>query len=165
MSEDIETQNTETPYVVAALICERALQEKDGVISLIRLVDTVNTTFTPSSEEEAAKPTPAIPLALSLFISFRAGPARGKREIVVHLYDPDGAQKFQTGPYPMVFTSAEQGHNLNIKMSLALKNPGVYWIDVVIDGRVVTRLPLTVTLTIRPPEQTEQPSQNPKTAE
>lgn len=164
MSENIETQNTETPYIAAAIICEQALQEKDNVISLIRLVDIMNTTFTPSNEEEAAKGI-RIPLEFTLFISFRAGPARGKREVIVHLYDPAGDHRFQTGPYPMVFTSAEQGHNLKIQSSLTLKDPGVYWFEIVVGGQAVTRVPLTVNLAILPPAQTEQPPQNPKTAE
>jgi hypothetical protein len=33
------------PYLVTAVLCERAIQENDGVLSLIRMVDKITNTI------------------------------------------------------------------------------------------------------------------------
>ncbi len=32
------------PYLIAALLCEKVLQEKDGIISVIRMIDRITLT-------------------------------------------------------------------------------------------------------------------------
>jgi hypothetical protein len=167
MSQNADTQNTEMPYLVAAVMCEQVLTEKDGVVSLIRLVDTLNTNVMGGKDETDADTLPALAMSLTLFISFRAGPARGKREAAVFLYDPTGTRKAEAGPFPMVFTAAEEGHNVNIMLNLVLKDMGLYWLEIVMAGKVLSRVPMTVKKIIQPrgPEQTANPQQTSKTAE
>ena len=146
MTPDTETQthNTETPYLVGALVCERLIAEKDGVVSLIRLVDSMNTTIVIALDSEPVKAASdlTVPLQFALFLSFRAGPALGKREAVVNFYEPSGGLRFRLGPYTMVFTNEAQGHNVNVNIgiNLAMKDSGIYWFEVVM-GEIVHRNP------------------------
>lgn len=144
-------QNAELPYLSAALICETALNEKSGVVSLIRLIDTMSMTIhaQPRREDEQERVN-AITLKFNVFLSFRGGPARGKREAVLEFYHPNGNQVLRGGPYPMVFTSDEQGQNVNIELSVVLKDAGLYWFNVVMQDRVLSRMPLIVNISIQP---------------
>jgi hypothetical protein len=169
MTLDTETHNAETPYLVAALVCERLIVEKDGVVSLIRLVDNMNTTVVIAVDSDPIKAasTLTVPLQFALFLSLRAGPARGKREVLVNFYEPSGDLRFQLGPYAMVFTSKAQGHNVNVNIgiNLAMKDSGIYWFEVVMGEIVLTRLPFTVNVAIQTPEQNAQEPETPKTGE
>ena len=75
------------PFVSYTAFCEKVLQEKDGVFSLIRIVDRITITVPPGTTFDQAGPPP---FALTLAIGLKAGDARGKHEITVRSRSPVG---------------------------------------------------------------------------
>ncbi len=63
------------PYLVHAAICEKVLQEPDGVLSLIRVIDrvTVNLQTTSVSGIEAPVLPQPLPFLLTFAVSFKSG--------------------------------------------------------------------------------------------
>lgn len=61
------------PYLTAALLCEKVLQEKDETVSVIRMLDRITLTVPASLSPETLPP---LPLNLMLFLSFKSGSAR-----------------------------------------------------------------------------------------
>src|SRR5207248_1361178 len=96
------------PFVATAVLCEKVLQEKDGVVSLIRLVDRTSVTATGT---DAPDEMPPIPLSYIAAISFKAGIARGKYVLTVRPESPSG-DPLPEVTMPVLFEGDERGVNV-----------------------------------------------------
>jgi hypothetical protein len=60
------------PYIPAAFLCERIIEDKEGVLSAIRIVDTFSTPKLPDEmHSDTLRPT----AKLTMLLSFKAGEA------------------------------------------------------------------------------------------
>lgn len=123
------------PHLQAALICERVLQEQDGVLSIIRVIDRV--TFQLGPDGELIQPQHPI----FFVISFKAGKARGTYSIEIQREKPSGEQALVLNA-PVHFEGEERGANVVIGGAFAPDEAGLYWFDVLFEGEQVTRIPL-----------------------
>lgn len=142
-----ETTNPDAtgPFCVGALLCERVLTEKDNVHSLIRIVDRI---IVQASGPDAPEQMPDTPLGQTLFLSFKSGEARGPVPIKVTLTVPSGIAKGKPlWEGTIHFEGENKGHNLIINLRGILKQPGPYWFNLFVGGRLVVRTPLQVIYT------------------
>ena len=151
---------TRGPHLVAAVICERAITEGDGVISLIRVIDRVTTSATGVDPPEVM---PAITASLQMVVMLKADEAKGRYTIKLVIEDPSGERK-QVGEQDVNLKPGNQGANLMIGLNMTLGREGVYWIDVMFGGphgqddERLTRTPLEVVYQRqRIPESPSQP--------
>ena len=129
------------PYLAAALLCERILDEKDGVKSLIRVVSRITRR---AQGQEIPEKMPPFPISLSLFLSMRTGNKAGKHEIRIVLSRPD-----KTALPALIHRlnlEPPEGRiiDLVINMNLSLDQEGVYWFDVYFEDYLMTKIPLAV---------------------
>jgi hypothetical protein len=128
------------PYLAAAFFCERVLQEQDGVLSAIRVVDRfIQRAQGPSAPEDM----PVFSVALTAFLSFKSGAARGRSTIHLRQESPSGVR----GPelsLPVLFEGEDRGANLVLDINFQADQEGLYWFDVLLDDLLVTRMPLRV---------------------
>jgi hypothetical protein len=75
------------PYLNAALICEKVLQEKDETLSVIRMIDRFNVTVSALGSPENLPP---IPLSLTVLIALKSGKARGRSTVKLRIENPSG---------------------------------------------------------------------------
>jgi hypothetical protein len=144
---------TSKPLLAAAFICEKVLQDKDDALSAIRIVDTFTVSI-PSDIPLGVQPQ----IGLTLLVSFKAGDAEGKHELLVKLRSPAGDEiKGHYGQVPLrPDEKASQGYkanfefkpgqpedgaNLVISCSLPIKQFGLYYFEVFVDDEMVTRVP------------------------
>jgi hypothetical protein len=132
------------PQVAAAFLCERILQEKDNVVSAIRIVDT----FMIRKPPESALTPQMIPVvALTLMVSFKAVGAKGEYVLKLILHDASGkplVSALQAEPsFPMKFSGErkEEGVNVFANFQLPAQTLGSFYFDVLVDGEVVTKVP------------------------
>ncbi len=133
------------PFVNVAAFCERVLQEKDNVLSAIRIVDQINVQ---ALGDVAPEDLPAVSTIQStLLVMLKAGDARGPQTIQVVIEDPAGGRR--EGPEQSVLFSPGPagGVNLIIPLMIQLSSAGLYWADVLINRRLVSRVPLAVNYT------------------
>jgi len=128
------------PFLQAAFFCEKVLQEKDGVLSAIRLIDQFNLS---SSVEGAPDVMPPININLSILVAFKSGGIKGKWEIKVRPVSPSG-QELPGFVGPIIFEGAHRGANVIIQYGLLAKEEGVYWFDVMINNKLITKMPLNI---------------------
>jgi len=126
------------PYLQLAVLCEKALREADGVLSLIRVVDRVTHTARGS---EAPEEMPEVRYPLTLVITLKAGTARGRHEVTVTPELPSGEQM------PPVLTTVQmegvsRGVNIVSQIDIPFKLEGLYWFNILFDGVLLTRVPL-----------------------
>lgn len=145
------------PYVAVATLCERVLEEKDGVLSLIRVVDRFNVeTFggATAPAEMLSRLVPQTTLALVL----KSGGYRGTMKVTVRVRRPNGEYAAQPKiEAPAVFDGGEQGVAMILTMPLPVWESGLHWVDVEADGRLLTRVPLRVEVRSTPDHGKAEP--------
>ncbi len=117
------------------MVCEQVLQEKDGVMSAIRIIDRVF--FGADSEGTPLDPH----YRIKLLVSWRAGETRGRYTARVVMEKPSGEQ-VPVLQAPVHLEGEERGVNLVIDADFAVDQEGLYWFDVYFEDERVTRIPL-----------------------
>jgi hypothetical protein len=130
------------PHLAAAIFCERVIEDKDGVLTAIRMVDRITVTATGPAPPPEMPPTV---IDLTALISLKSGDARGRYTIRLRGEAPSG-QPLPTADNPVHYEGDERGANLVIRMALQVDLEGLYWFDVLhVDHdneRLLTRMPL-----------------------
>lgn len=129
------------PFLAAAFFCESILEDKDGALSAIRIVDRVTQTATGPG---APKDMPPLTIQLWMLIALRSGEARGRRTISIR---PEGPSGQQAPPIelPIQFEGEERGQNFRTQLGFVAEHEGLYWFDVLLEDERLTRVPLRVT--------------------
>ena len=131
------TEDLGGPYVALACLCERVLVERDGVHSLIRIVDRL--TF--SGGKGAAEQMPPVTINSHLILNLKAGSARGNHQMRMLLISPDGAE-IQQMHFNMLFEGDDRGAQAVIKLQIQVQEEGLYWFEIYFEGGLLTRIPL-----------------------
>lgn len=131
------------PYLTAACFCERVLEEKDGVLSAIRIVDRVMIQGLAQPGAEAL-PMPPIPISLVALVNLKNGAARGSRRLELNPRSPSGLKLPGVSMPVLLEGEDDRGINLRLQVYLQAQEEGVYWFDVLLDGQQFTRMPLRV---------------------
>lgn len=136
------------PYIAAALFCERVLQESDGVLSAIRIIDQqiVHGPNVPGD-------MPPATMNATLLIALKAGETRGRYTVRVAPEEPSG-QQLPPVDFAVNFLGGdgEQGVNLIVPLGMQVVQEGLYWFDIQwVDTKaaadsveLLTRVPLRV---------------------
>lgn len=131
------------PYLVSAALCERAIQERDGVISLIRMIDKITNTIA-GPGPIVPETMPPVPVNLTLVVVLKPGEARGRFMVAVRPEAPSG-QRLPEAELPVSFGGApDAGANLLFGINMVATEEGVYWFDVLLEGQLLTRTPLRI---------------------
>jgi hypothetical protein len=124
------------PYLAAALVCERVLQEQDGVVSAIRIIDRVM--FIAESDGTLMQPVQPI----VFLIQFKSGSARGRYSLTLRMEKPSGEEVPLIDGAHIFFEGEERGVNVVLNAGFEPDQEGLYWFDLLFEGERVTRIPL-----------------------
>lgn len=130
-----ETAGQEEPSLRFACLCDNVIEDKEGVFSLIRIVDRVTVAVRGYKVPEKM---PAVRHKVKLAVGWTAGV--GRHSMNVRITTPSGAVK-ELQPFDFALKSVEQNQNFVGDVNLVLSEQGLYWIEVLLNGRVRTRLP------------------------
>ena len=140
------------PFISMALICERVLQERDGVVSLIRVVDRFYVHGT-------AKEMPQSQITGTLMIGMKSGFQRGKMHVKVKLRTPSG-KELPEQEFPVLFEGEDRGIGVIAPFNLGVDEEGLYWFDVFLEENLITRIPIRVVYQRRAQPQSAPPPEN-----
>jgi hypothetical protein len=144
------------PFLAAAVFCDSIVEGADGAMSAVRIVDQVTLTIPADSPPDVPSETNRLPVALWSLISFKRGSATKKHVVRLKVHSPSGEAQ-DIGEGEITFGDSQfSGANLRIRFQIAVKQGGLFWIDVKLDGKAVTRMPLHVSI-VRA-EQSQEPS-------
>lgn len=127
------------PYVGAAFLCETVIEDKTGAHSSIRVIDRL----TVNSGPQAPAVMPSVGFSANLVVMVKSGRARGRSEVTIRPESPAGI-KLQEMRLPIQLEGEERGSQLQVKFDLELADEGLYWFDILLDGAMMTRIPLRV---------------------
>lgn len=133
------------PYVKAALFCEKVLEEKDGVMTLVRVIDKLMQTAAGPAVPESLPP---ISFGMMCVVMLNPGDAIGRHDFSISVEPPSGFGRKTLGQGTVHFEGPERTANIRIELQMTFDQEGVYWFEVVLDESVVlTRLPFVVQYT------------------
>jgi hypothetical protein len=140
------------PHLQAAILCEQVIEDKSGVLSLIRIIDTItHAEVRPDAPEEM----PQITYPLKMVIMLKSGRARGRHELKITPELPSGEVK---SPFSrsIQMEGEERGANNIINMQFTFTIEGLYWFNIYLDDSLLTRIPMRVkynrVVTQQPPQ-------------
>ena len=128
------------PYLTLAAFCEQVIEDKSGVLSLIRVVDRMNIATQGPTAPEQMPPTN---LNWVLVLSMKSGEARGSLPIKIEPELPSGL-RLQPLTLSAHFEGGNRGINILSKLNIKLETPGVYWFRIYVDDKFLTQVPVEV---------------------
>lgn len=136
------------PYVRCAILCERALIERDGTPSLIRVTDQVFV-----APRALDQPPAQHRIRLTLLLSLIAGKvAQGVHPLFMHAERPSGERFAEQRP-SIEFSANHPAETVSLFMDVdvSVSDIGLYWFCVGIDepDRELVRVPLHLVPMIR----------------
>lgn len=123
-----------------AAICQQANQDQYGSLSLTNLVEQL---IAGSSDPNAPEEMPPFRFDADLVIIFASGDATGERTVTVIAEAPDG-ERLPPVDQTIFLRGEDYRSTIVSSLSLDITQVGVYWFDVLLDGSLVTRIPIRV---------------------
>lgn len=127
------------PYLKLGAICERVLQEKDGVLSIIRMVDQFTLTV---AGKEPPDQLPEGEALLTIVMSWVGG--LGRHEAVFNIVSPGGEAQPSPRSWSFTLDAINRGHNIIVTLPVKIRREGIYWIEFILNGQVKSRIPFQI---------------------
>ena len=125
------------PFVQVACVCQTALQENTGTISIIRVTDRVQVVGI--NPEMQPQPLQNYMLAIIL----KAGGLRETHQVRIAPVLPSG-QKLPEAQLNVLFEGDERGVQIITPLAMIATETGLHWIEVYLEQMLLTRIPLRV---------------------
>ncbi len=129
------------PYLVTAIICEKVLQEQDGVKSAIRIVDRITHSV---AGPDVPEKMPTVGINFQLLIKMKSGKSPGKHHIKVTLVDP---RKKELGSVTQTINMEQgesRGMDILLPINMKIEQEGVFWFEIWCDDFLMTKTPLEI---------------------
>ncbi len=123
---------SERPSVVWAMSCDYVMIDNSGRFSIIGVFEGATMAQFPS----------AIPQFF--VISMWSGPASATFTTETWLWSPDNEVIERTPPFPSQFSNFGKGLIINRFLNVAFPKPGVYHLELIVDGQGAFQLPLVI---------------------
>ena len=132
------------PYITA-LLCEKVLEENDGIKTAVRVIDRITHVH---AGPDAPPALPPFEYQIALLIKLVSGSTRGLYSVLVHLVAPSGESKEVVRQAVNFEGGDDRGGDLVAHLKMRIEMAGVYWFEILLDDRgkpeLMTRLPLRV---------------------
>ena len=128
------------PFIQVAALCEQVIEDKTGVLSLIRIIDTITHT---ESRPDAPIDMPPVTYPMKMVIMLKSGRARGRHELKVTPELPSGEIK-HTFTRSIQLEGEERGTNNIINMLFTFTLEGLYWFNIYLDDSLLSRIPMRI---------------------
>ena len=149
------------PFLAAAVFCERVMEEKDNVVSLIRVVDILK--VQKSAELTTIlneKQMGMIASPIMAVLAFKSGDAKGEYDLKVIPVSPSG-KRLKAMTAKVTFLGGEFGVNVRAVVPAPILEEGLYWYEVRLNGKLFTRMPLRIVHEDQPVSNDEQAEPSP----
>lgn len=132
------------PFLAAAFFCEKVIEDEDGALSALRIVDACSIREVAAGDVPFERPVIVSILAL---VILRSGDAAGPHELAVVPELPDGTRMDTESREVFLPEAPNGGTTMQFNVTFPAKQSGIFWLDVFLDGKLSTRMPLMVTRT------------------
>ncbi len=136
MPRDPDEMRAPRPWVQIAAFCQTAIQEATGALSIIRVLDRLGLAGMTAEMQPQ-------PLQLTMVLVLKSDLMNGQYTANIRCTSPLG--NITTGPdMPFLFEGQDRGVQLILPAAVLATEHGLYWFDVLVEGEIITRVPLRV---------------------
>ena len=139
------------------MFCQDILEDTTRNISALGIMDGIQFQIAPNMPDDFPSKITPIQAALNLLIIIRTGDSPGEHDLKLIMQTPSGKRSELSSRKIELSSDPNGGAQLKIRTNLQLYSSGVFWIDLILDGKRITRMPLNV-IFVRP----EMPAQDAK---
>lgn len=126
---------------INALLCEKILEEKDGIKSAVRILDQIDRGAFGEAPPLNMEP---FEFPLGLLIRLKAGAARGMYQINVKILKPNGEKAGELN-HPVHLPGPEDaGVDIVLNAVMKIDQVGTWWFDIYVGDVRWMRLPLRI---------------------
>lgn len=128
------------PYLLMAVLCENAQQDQYGSFSVINVLEQL---VAGTNDPNAPEKMPTFRFQGHLAVQFAAGNASGMHTLSIVPVQPSG-ERLDPVTQKIQFKGIDHRATFISNVSIDIEEEGVYWFNVALDDRVVTRIPLRI---------------------
>jgi len=134
------------PFLATAVFCDSVVRGEDGAMTAVRIIDHIKITLPANAPEDVPSESKQIIAPIEGLVSFRKGHARIKHDLQLVVHSPSGKRQELMKKEIALTDKIHGGFNLRLKAMVAVSESGLYWMDVRLDSKLMTRMPLLVTV-------------------
>ncbi|MDT4953581.1 MAG: hypothetical protein QOJ02_1719 [Acidobacteriota bacterium] len=127
------------PYLLSAVFCEKVLDEKDNILSAIRIIERLTVEFI---QPVPPDPSPVM-IETMILIKFATVGIEGEYNLHLKMRNPAGKES-ELVSLPIIVKTENPGFNFKASVSIGLTVEGFYWLLVYLDDKFFTQTPLEV---------------------
>ncbi len=128
------------PYLLMAVLCQTAQQDQYGSFSVINVLEQL---VAGTNDPNAPEKMPTFRFQGHLAVQIAAGDASGSHRLSVVPVQPSG-ERLDAVSQRIQFKGIDHRATFISNVSMDIEEEGVYWFDVTLDDRIVTRIPLRI---------------------
>ena len=126
-----------------AFLCEKILEEKDGIKTAVRIIDQVNRGAMGVGQSPPTSMEP-FDFPLGLLVRLKAGAARGMYPINVRIVKPNNDNAGELNHPVHLPGPDDAGIDIVLNAVMRLDQVGTWWFDIYVGEERWTRIPLRV---------------------
>jgi hypothetical protein len=133
------------PFLAAGFLCNSISEDNNGLLSAGQIIDEIRIAINPETPSDFPSKTNPVIFSTWVLIIIRRGDApSGKHKLRLVMESPMGKreEKFKQDFVMPQFPNG--GISIKAKLMLQLYTPGVFWIDVLVGKKCLTRIALNV---------------------
>lgn len=132
------------PFLAAAFYCDGIIEGKDGSLSVMKIIDGCKIEIAENTPAEFPSPENPIHINPSALITFRTGDSPGPHVVGLVLEGPDGHRQSLPDQKFDLENTQHGGVNIRTHLGISTHTSGIFWLDVYLDGKLVTRMPFNL---------------------
>jgi hypothetical protein len=135
------------PYLAAAVFCDNVVEGADRTMSAIRIVDHVKIGIPPEAPADLPSENNRLNVSVWALVAFKRGYATRMHDVRLAVESPTGKRSELSRHEIDMSAEPYGGGNMRINLNIGVSRGGLFWVDVILDGKVITRMPLQITVT------------------
>lgn len=132
------------PFLAAAVFCESIMEESSKIVSAIKIIDGVQYYIHPDAPDDVPSKEHPVPISQRALLTFKTGDSPGTHHLKMVLEEPSGNRQEIKTQEIVLSPPPQGGCNVTSTIAIPIRANGVYWFDVFLDGKLMTRMPLNV---------------------
>lgn len=140
------------PFLASAVFCDSVVRGEDGAMTAVRMIDHITIAIPSDAPLDVPSEDKRILAQIDGLIGFKKGDSGARHQLKLVMNSPSGKSQVITEQVADFKDETHGGYNLRMKTSIAVSAGGLFWLDVYLDGNLVTRMPLLITIKRDDPE-------------
>jgi hypothetical protein len=135
---------SEGPYLTAALFCERVIEDKERVLTIVRIMDSIIIDLPEDIPADFPSDENRLPVSFDGLVSLKTGKSPGEHTIRIDMISPSGKRSENYRQTVTLSPEEHGGANLMLHNTVSVKKGGLFYFEVFIDDKLATRLPFRI---------------------